>query len=301
MKHLVVFGCGYLGLALVQRALTDGWQVTALTRNPEAARAAEAAGATVVRGALEADDWHVEILPQAEAVVCCVGAADRTPAGYERSYLDGQASIRRWAAQGHVGHYLYTSSTRVYPQTDGGLVTEADAAAPEALDAGGRIVRLSEELALRPAPGIAGATVLRLAGIYGPGRHHLLDALRAGKTRFPGAGDHWLNLIHRDDVVAALLAAIAQPSPVVGRIFNLADSHPLRKKDLLAWLAAQLGLADVTFDPSLSDLRARRRGDRPWPHRVVSNTALREALCWEPVFPQAQAGYRPILTSPDNP
>lgn len=81
MKRLIVFGCGYVGLALVERALMAGWQVTALTRNPEAAKAAETAGASVVRGTLEADDWHPQIRPQAEAVVCCVGAADRTPEG----------------------------------------------------------------------------------------------------------------------------------------------------------------------------------------------------------------------------
>src|SRR6478735_10464732 len=203
-KRLVIFGCGYVGSAVARAALAAGASVEALTRNPEKAAALRAMGVVPVVADLAAADWHAAIAPGAEFVVNTVSSGG--PDTYERSYVGGMQSIVAWAARGTkpVGTAVYTSSTSVYPQGGGAIIDET-ADAPGATP-NGAIIRKSEQL-LEAAPATAWARgfVLRLAGIYGPGRHHLLDQLRAGANALNGAGRHRLNLVHRDDIVTAIL------------------------------------------------------------------------------------------------
>ena len=51
--------------------------------------------------------------------------------------------------------------------------------------------------------------ILRLAGIYGPGRHYLLDQLQSGSGVIPGRGDYRMNMIHLEDIVRAIKAALS--------------------------------------------------------------------------------------------
>ena len=175
-KRLVIFGCGYVGSALAHSATAAGAQVEALTRNPEKAAALRAAGlAKVVVADLASSDWHGQIAPGAEFVVNCVSSAGG-PDGYQRSYVAGLQSILAWAARGPapVGTVVYTSSTSVYPQGNGAIVDET--APAEGATPNGKIIRESEKLlAQAPATACRRWFILRMAGIYGPGRHHLLN------------------------------------------------------------------------------------------------------------------------------
>lgn len=290
-KRLVIFGCGYVGLAVAREALESGMKVEALTRN--AGRAAEAAaiGATVVVADLAGDSWWGRIAPGPEFVLDCVGSGGPGMEGYRRSYVGGMRSVLDWARGAAAGTFVYTSSTSVYPQSAGSLVDEG--ASTEGAGGKGRILIEAENLLREEAAGACGRWfILRLAGIYGPGRHHLLDQIRAGAPEFAGGGDHRLNLAHRDDIVAAIMAAFTAPAEVRNRMLNVADDAPETKADVVQWLAAQSGRAAPNFTGGAAG--ARRDFAAP-PDRRISNRRLKAELGWRPKFPSFREGYRQIL------
>jgi nucleoside-diphosphate-sugar epimerase len=293
-QRLVIFGCGYVGAALADAARREGAHVIALTRNVGKAAALAARGIEVVVGQLDAADWHDRIAPGADVVANTVSASDSTVDGYRRSYVDGMRSILAWAARGSrpVGTLVYTSSTGVYPQGGG---AEVDETAPTAGASPTGQVLVEAEAQLRGAP--SGAVdrwfILRLAGIYGPGRHHLLNALRAGTTQFAGEPTFRLNLAHRDDIVSAVLACAAAPAAVRNEIFNVADDAPATRGEVLEWLARELALPRPTVGGVA--VASARKGGAPTPDRIVRAQKIRRLLGWAPQFADFRAGYRAIL------
>jgi len=296
-KRLVIFGCGYVGSALARSALAVGMRVEALTRNAEKAAALRATGlGKVVVAELSSDDWHRQIAGGPEFAVNCVSAGGG-PDGYHQSYVEGLRSILGWAGTGGapVGTLVYTSSTSVYPQ-GGGVVVDESAPA-EGGTPNGRTIRESEILLQNaPAHAVRRHFILRLAGIYGPDRHHLLDQLRAGADSLGGSGAHRLNLVHRDDIVTAILACLDAPPAVVNEIFNVADTAPAMREEVVRWLAAGLGRPVPGFDGGSS----ARRGGQPMPDRVISSAKIQRVLGWRPQFPDYRAGFEAILGATDS-
>lgn len=293
-KRLVIFGCGYVGSAVAKAAVAAGVHVEALTRNAEKAVTLRSLGlAKVVVAELSSGDWHGQIDGGADFVVNCVSSGGGGPDGYRQSYVNGMASILAWAAQGGepIGTMLYTSSTAVYPQ-GGGVAVDELAPAPGGTP-NGAIIRESEQLLEAvPAAVCARWFILRLAGIYGPGRHHLLDQLREGVPALNGSGEHRLNLAHRDDIVAAILAGLQAPATVGSGIFNVADDAPARRAEVVAWLAGKLGRAVPPFDGGTT----ARRGGAPMPDRIIANAKLRRELGWRPQYPDYCAGFESLLS-----
>jgi len=293
-KRLVIFGCGYVGSALAREAVTAGARVEALTRNPEKASALRELGLSkVVVAELSSVDWHGQIDGEADYVVNCVSSGGG-PDGYRQSYLAGMASVLGWAAKGSapIGTMLYTSSTSVYPQGSGTVVEET--AAAEGGTPNGKIIRESEILLEKtPAAACARWFILRLAGIYGPGRHHLLDQLREGATSLGGKGAYHLNLIHRDDIVAAMLACLTASDAVGSQIFNVADTAPAKREAVVRWLADRLQRKMPVFDGTPG---ARRAGE-PMPDRVISSGKIQRVLGWQPKYADYRVGFEAILSS----
>ncbi len=293
-KRLVIFGCGYVGTAVARAALAAGARVEALTRNPEKAIALRAMGLSqVVEAELAAPDWHGQVAGGPDLVVNCVSAGGG-PDGYRQSYVAGQRSILAWAAAGHdpVGTVVYTSSTSVYPQGEGAVVGEsapANGGTPN-----GQIIRESEILLQQaPASAVSRHFVLRLAGIYGPGRHHLLDQLRMGTATLGGTGSHRLNLAHRDDIVAAILACLGAPAAVANEIFNVVDDAPATREDVVRWLAGQLSCSVPSFDGTTTI----RRAGAPMPDRIISGVKIQRVLGWRPQYPDYRSGFDAILAA----
>lgn len=290
-KRLVIFGCGYVGSAVARAALAAGAQVEALTRNPEKAAALRALGLTrVVVAELSSAEWHGQIAGGPDFVVNCVSAGGG-PDGYHRSYVAGLQSILAWAAgAAPVGTLVYTSSTSVYPQGEGMIVDEsapADGGTPN-----GRTIRESEILLQHaPAAAVRRHFILRLAGIYGPDRHHLLDQLRTDADTLGGSGGHHLNLAHREDIVSAILACLQAPPTVANEIFNVADTAPATRAEVVRWLAARLGRPMPAFDGGTT----ARRGGQPMPDRVISSAKIQRVLGWRPRFSDYRAGFDDIL------
>lgn len=294
--RLIIFGCGYVGTAFAQRALVKGWEVCALTRNAQQAEELRTLGLSkVVTAELHGTDWHEEFTGDYDYCLNCVSSAGGGLDGYRLSYLEGMRSIRRWAEGKRVGTLVYTSSSSVYPQTGGVWVNET--CGHEGVSASGEILLQSEGVAMEVPMPWERAYVLRLSGIYGPGRHMLLDQLRAGEQRFNGRGEHYLNLIHRDDVVGALDAVFASTGGHTSGVYNLSDGHPYPKIEVVQWLAEQVGAQVPLFTGEPGDgPRALLFRKGPMPSRCISNKLLQERFGWTPRYPDFKAGYAALLS-----
>ena len=294
-RHLAVFGAGYVGGALARQAIADGWRVTALTRNAATAAELRASGCSTVLGELADEDWWSDraLADGADQIAVTVASGGLGLDGYRRSYVEGLRSVLGWgdlvaARGGSVGHLIYTSSTTVYPQDGGVTVTEADPVGGAA----------ETTRALIEAEHLAGewsgaATILRLAGIYGPGRTHLVGQVKSGEVA--GRADAHLNLIHRDDIVSAMLAVWTRGERERGagreaEIFNLADEGRATKGEVVSWLAERLGLPPPRFTGQPAGGRKALT-----PDRIIDAGRARVVLGWAARHPSFREGYREIL------
>jgi nucleoside-diphosphate-sugar epimerase len=105
------------------------------------------------------------------------------------------------------------------------------------------------------------ATVLRLGGIYGPGRTRLIERVRRGLAVCPDGPPLYTNRIHRDDCAGALhhLMNVDQPD----QIYIGVDHEPAEQCEILRWLAAQLGVSPPGVEPpSGSEVRRHQSNKR---------------------------------------
>jgi nucleoside-diphosphate-sugar epimerase len=106
-----------------------------------------------------------------------------------------------------------------------------------------------------------------------------------GVARLEGDGARFLNMIHRDDVVGCIIAALRNGQP--GEIYNAADDVPVSQLDFFNWLAAELQKpmpASVSADAETM----RKRGVT---NKRVSNAKLKRELNYQLQFPDFRAGY----------
>ena len=287
-RRLLVFGAGYVGGTVARVARAAGLEVAALTRNPATAEALAAAGVDVVVADFASHDWHAQMPRDADFVLNAVSSGGGGVEGYRRSYVEGARSLIAWACAASVpvrAHLIYTSSTSVYAQGGGARVDEASDTEP--VEENGRLI-LESERVVRAWPGPW--TVLRLAGIYGPDRHLLLDQLRAGATELAGRGEHHLNLVHRDDIIGALVAAWRCPERAADQVYTVADGCPEAKATVAAWVAARLGREPPGFPGEGAGLRRRQV-----PDRVIASDRIQRELGWRPRYPSFREGYAALL------
>ncbi len=295
-KRLVILGCGYVGGAVAGAARAAGLHVEALTRNRERAAELESQGVTAVIDDIAGDAWHARLAPGPDFVLDCVGAGRGGLDGYRHAYVDGMRSLLAWTRSRPAGRIIFTSSTSVYPQ-GGGAVVDEDAPTQGA-EASGRILLETEALLREAGAARRQAIILRLAGLYGPGRHHLLDQVRAGTPEIAGEGTHHLNLAHRDDVAGAVMALLAAPDLAAEEIFNVADDAAATKAEVVAWLAERLGRPAPRFTGGAA---SRRGGFAAPPDRIISNARLRSRVGWRPRYPSFREGYAAILKDREPP
>lgn len=212
-------------------------------------------------------------------LVYCVAASESSDESYRAHYVDGLRNVLAALHQAkNLRHVFFVSSTRVYGQAGDALLNESDIAMPS--DFGGKRL-LEAEYLLANLP--CGHTVLRLSGIYGPGRRYMLR-LAGDPSAWPQQST-WTNRIHRDDA-AAFIAWLIRPvtkGESVDSCYIVTDSRPVPQHEVLRWLAASLGVdvgAAITPPPSggkrLSNARMLATGFR-----------LR--------YPDYQAGYASLL------
>lgn len=287
-KKLLIFGCGYVGLELARQALNFGWLVTAFTRNPQTALYAKQLGANAIVGTLQDRGWWKQISADYDYVVNSVGAFSPTIEGYKESYHKGMQSIVGWMEKTKLQaeNLIFTSSSSVYPQTDGGLVDEeADTAG---VSPRGEILLDAEKICLEVSrQWVRRSCVIRFSGLYGPARHLLVDKIRR-QEQMSGNPDRVLNLTHRDDAVSAILSVLCAGDHFQGGVLNACDGQHATRGEIVNWVAGQLGLMAPQFKEIAQD---------QGPNRRVDNSKIKSLLGWLPKYPDFQSGYQHFLAS----
>lgn len=278
-KTLMIAGCGDVGSRLGQQLSAVGWKVYGLRRTV----AQLPAGIVPVAGDLQLDTcpaaWPSESL---DYLVYCAAATQHDEDGYRAAYVDGLRRVLGWLAQHgqRPKRVLFVSSSGVYGQQQGEWVDETSSA--DAQGYSGRIMLQAEQLAL--TSGLP-ASVVRLTGIYGPGREWLLGQVRQGyrvATEPPLYG----NRIHADDA-AGLLAYLLQADALgvaLDDCYIGVDDEPAPLHEVVAWLREQLGVSHWAAESTV-----RRAGSKR------CSNARAKALGWTPRYASYREGYSAIL------
>ncbi|CAN5535862.1 SDR family oxidoreductase [soil metagenome] len=276
MRRVLIVGCGYLGAATAQLFWQRGWQVEGWVSSAESARALAHQPFTV-RGVRITDAAAVAAAAAPfDLVIQSVSSRGGDADAYRRLYFWGAQNL---AAAFSQSASLFVSSTSVYAQTGGEWVDESSPAEPTREMA--RVLRETEDFVLS-----RGGIVVRLAGIYGPGRCALVRKFLDG-TATLDATDRFLNTVHRDDASEALflLGSAARPDLVEPLIFNVCDNRPMTQRECYASLAEHFGRA---MPPTTAAPAERKRGNSN--KRVSSEKLL--ALGWRPRFLDFATGVR---------
>src|SRR5438132_13182843 len=188
MARVLIAGCGYVGSAAAKLFAEEGWEVIGWTRTGQSAE--RIGEGTISLGPVDITDLETvrrNSFPADVVVHCASSGAD----SYLHVYRDGAANLSACFPGARI---IFTSSTSVYPQRDGSFVTEESAAEPDSENA--QMLGQAEKIVLAN-DGI----VLRVAGIYGPGRALLLHSVMNGTAV---SSDRFVNQVHRDDVASTV-------------------------------------------------------------------------------------------------
>jgi len=272
--RVLVAGAGWLGAAVARALAARGDEVTALRRDPARAEALAAPGITPLALDLSAPGAAAR-LPSFDAAVACQSAGSDTVAAYRAAYVEASRALLEAAARHGARKMVYTGSTGVFGQRDGSLITEVTPPAPASPTA--EVLLEAERLIRGAAPGVP-ACLLRLSGLYGPGRAGLLQRVRSGALALGPGDDAFMNFCHLDDAVALVLAALDRGEP--GAAYHGSDAAPPRRREVVEWVASQLGV-----EPTRSELPVggpSRRIDSSWTRRELGVTlrypSFREGL-----------------------
>jgi nucleoside-diphosphate-sugar epimerase len=279
MTTLIV-GCGYLGRRIAGKLLASGESVLGTTRN--GAWAASLARIDVVPVVLDVLNLANVEIPPFDRLVYCVGY-DRTAGIPMRAvYVDGLKAFLD-ALNRPVANIVYTSSTGVFGQDNGVWVDEDSATEPR--HESGKVCLEAESVAREH-----GATIIRLAGLYGPGRIVRRVAILAGEP-VVGSPDRYVNLIHIDDAATATIACLERGQP--GRTYHAVDDRPVTRRELYELTAQCLGAPAPTFQiPEPGAASAREDSDRR-----ISNHRLKSELGLQLTYPDVTVGIPAAIAS----
>jgi nucleoside-diphosphate-sugar epimerase len=284
MRALVV-GCGYVGLPLAEELVRQGHEVFGLRRSSSADARLTAAGINPLHADITQPHSLTGLPREFDWVVNCVASGGGGVAEYQQLYLAGMRNLIAWLAPaGRKPRLVYTSSTGVYGQDDGSEVNESSPTEP-ATDTAKILVATEKLLLAAGREHDFPALILRAAGIYGPDRGYLLKQFLRGEARIAGAGARMLNMIHRDDLIRAIIAALERGR--AGAIYNAVDNEPVSQHDFFQWLAAKLGqpLPPVVAEDAAAP---RKRG---LTNKRISNHKLRTELGFSFTHPDFRSGY----------
>lgn len=273
---LFVFGLGYSALQLAARLKARGWRVQGTVRSSEKASRLQAAG-------LEAQVWSGEGTPEVPAgahwLVTLPPDEAGCPAARAATYLEAGAAT-----------VTYLSTTGVYGDLNGGWAMEWSPVRPGSARAKARVTAELQWLEATDAR----VRIVRLPGIYGPGRSPF-DKLREGRASRVVKPGQVFSRVHVDDIAAGLELMMLRPE--VSGVFHLCDDRPAAPQDVTAHAAELLGMEpppEVPFEAAELSPMARSFYAEC---KRVSNARAKAALGWRPLYPDYRSGLRAILAA----
>ena len=230
------FGVGYCAQRLIARESWLEASGTARTAARVAALRRQGVEAYAFDGA-HADPGLERALGKAEAIVVSIPPRNGTETAVERF----EAAI---ADAPNLRRVLYYSTIGVYGDHGGGWVDETSATLTRTARGLARLEGEARWTAARTRG--AAVDILRLAGIYGPGRNALVN-LRQGHARRIVKPGQVFNRAHVDDI--AELTRLALTGGLEGQIWNVADDEPAPPQDVVAYAAALLRVPAPIEEP----------------------------------------------------
>jgi len=272
MPRALIAGCGYLGRAIADLLVADGWEIEGWTMSAESARELSLAGYSSHNVNISNLEDVAARKSQFDVVIHSASTRGGDVDAYRSIYL---TSAHNLLESFSGAQFLFVSSTSVYAQTDGEWVTEGSSADPK--HETGKILRASENLVQKND-----GTIVRLGGLYGPDRSALLRKFLSGEATIDPTSDRFINQIHRDDAADAIRFLI-QREKSDSQIYNLVDNQPVLLSECYRWLAMTLNRPVPATATSTSQ---RKRGDS---NKRVSNEKLRK-VGWTPQYPTFAEG-----------
>lgn len=273
---LFVFGLGYSAQQLASRLMAAGWQVAGTVRSEAKAAALRARG---IAAQVWPGEGPVDIPPGAHWLVTLPPGKEGCPAALAAATCpDLSESV------------TYLSTTGVYGDMKGGWVTEWS---PVSLASPRGAARVKAEGQWQALTG-GKARLVRLPGIYGPGRS-AFDRLRDGTARRIVKEGQVFSRVHVDDIASGLEALMQCPE--VTGVFHLCDELPAPPQNVITYAAELLGVApppEIAFeDADLSPMAASFYAEC----KRVSNARAKAALGWRPAYPTYREGLAAILAA----
>lgn len=297
----LIFGCGYLGRRVANAWLKQGHHVTAVTRSQQHAEELAAANITpIIADVTEPNTLQQFLITNPatfDTVLFAIGY-DRTAIPSKRDvYITGLKNTLH-AIGGRVKRFIHISSTSVYGQNNGEQVDETSRCQPTTES--GLICQDAEQIvqhffknesAKSANDQSATANILRFAGIYGPQR--LLRRIEQLQINEPikRNPNGFLNLIHVDDGVAAILACEQQAEP--NQTYLICDDTPLPRRDYYETLAKLAG----TAPPKFAEINNETTQQTDTLNKRCSNRKMHDELKVTLHFPNAKTGLQHALSA----
>lgn len=281
---VTILGCGDIGQRLADQ-LPATTRVVGLRRSPASHprihyRQADLTDRTSLEAALPHDS---------DVIVITMTPSEYSDAGYQRAYVHAAGNLlqvldeRAADAEARPPRLLlFVSSTSVYAQANGEWVDEDSATEPDGYS-GRRLLEAEALLANSCYP----TCRVRFSGIYGPGRHRLIQQVRAGKGSpdlAAGSEPVYSNRIHVDDCAGVLAHLLSLPTPQ--SLYLASDCQPSPLGEVKQWLAAQLGYTAGHLQPGPE---AASRASKRCSNRRLLDSGYRFR------YPTYQQGYRQVL------
>jgi nucleoside-diphosphate-sugar epimerase len=282
MAQVVIAGCGYVGNALAGMLLDEGHEVFGIRRDVDQL----AEGVRGIPGNVANPSALGPAPARVEYAVFAVGADEGTEQAYRKAYLDGLAGFLQWLADEgqRPKRIVMASSTSVYGQRRGEPIDEDSPTHPTQFR--GETLLSSEGLV--SASGIS-SVVVRLGGIYGPGRTSVIDRARQGLLRIR-PNPHFTNRIHRDDAAGLIRHLLFHRNP--DPMYLGVDDHPSDEAEVFNWLAKELGLEPPPVEEEGAEVTRRRAvGSKRCSNRRARETGYRFR------YPSFREGYGELIRS----
>nr|WP_314575652.1 SDR family oxidoreductase [uncultured Pseudomonas sp.] len=280
---VLIAGCGDIGGRLASQLLPQGWTVYGLRRSVAKLPPSVIGVSGDLFDARMPAQWPEGRI---DYLVYCATPTVRDEAGYRAAYIEGLRHVLAWTERSgqKPKRILFVSSSSVYGQQQGEWVDETSPA--DASGFSGQVMREAEKVALSSD---VPATVVRLTGIYGPGRSDLMNRVRQG---YSVAVDPPLygNRIHADDA-AGLLAFLLQADAVgvaLDDCYIGVDDAPAPLAEVVDWMRERLGVTQWSDEHSV-----RRAGSKR------CSNARATALGWAPRYASYREGYEAMLAQVD--
>jgi nucleoside-diphosphate-sugar epimerase len=290
MISVFVVGCGGLGRQVAAHCLSVGTNVSGLVRAAESARQLERLG--IHPWQVDLDRPPLPVLPTAGAGLLYLAPPPEDGTGDPRM----EVLLAALSRDGAPRRLVYVSTSGVYGDCAGAWVDETWTVAPGA-DRARR--RVDAERQVREWAGEQGVewVILRVAGIYGPGRLPL-ERLRRGLPLVRSEEAPFTNRIHEADLARACVAALERP--VAGEVINVSDGHPGTMAEYFDAVADLAGLPRAPKIPLLEAAQRLSPGMLSYMQesRRLDNRKLRERLGVELLYPTLAAGLASCLPGP---